>query len=265
MERVTIVCFIASYAVALGLEVWHQVRPRPVFRLIALGFGAAGLLAQTIYLAVQRPPLVWQFGWLLCLAWILAIFYLSGSVHHRRQAWGVFVLPVILGLVGLAVLLGRPPEGSEGPFALKDLWGPLHGLLLFLGAIGVCVGFVASLMYLFQAQRLRAKTPPSQGLRLMSLERLEAMNRRAIDLAFPLLTAGVGIGLVVMLQDPLPGWTDPRVLSTGVLWLTFAVLLFLRYGYHLRGRQVALLTIATFFLLLCTLALSHPLGQGGGR
>jgi ABC-type transport system involved in cytochrome c biogenesis permease subunit len=265
MERVTVVCFMASYMVALGLEVWHLLRPRPVFRLISLGFGAAGLLAQTIYLAVQRPPLVWQFGWMVCLAWILAIFYLYGSLHHRRLAWGVFVLPVILGLLGLGALFGPPPLGSEGPLTVKDLWGPLHALLLFLATVGICVGFVASLMYLFQAQRLRAKTLPGQGLRLLSLERLEVMNRRAIDLAFPLFTAGVCIGLVILLQEPLPGWTDPRILSTGVLWLIFALLLLLRYGYHLRGRQVALLTIATFFLLLCTLALSHPVGQGGSR
>jgi ABC-type transport system involved in cytochrome c biogenesis permease subunit len=92
------------------------------------------------------------------------------------------------------------------------------------------------------------------------------MNRRAINLAFPLLTAGVVIGATLLLQErDLPGWTDPRVLSTLVLWLAFAVLVFLRYGYHLRGRSVAVLTIAVFFLLLGCLAMSHPVGQGGGR
>ena len=40
-----------------------------------------------------------------------------------------------------------------------------------------------------------------------------------------------------MFQQPMPAWTDPRVLSTGVLWLAFLVLLVLRYGWHLRGRR----------------------------
>ena len=142
MERVSIFCFTASYAVALALELWHQFRPRPVIRLLALGFGIAGLLAQTLYLFFQRPPLVGPFGWMLLLAWILAIFYLSGSVHHRRLAWGVFVLPLILGLVGLAVALGRPPAGSEGArgdglLSFQDAWGPVHALLLFLAAVGL--------------------------------------------------------------------------------------------------------------------------------
>ncbi len=136
---------------------------------------------------------------------------------------------------------------------------------MLLAAVGLCVGFLASLMYLVQAHRLRAKTLPGHGLRLWSLERLEAMNRRAIVLAFPLLTAGMLVGLVLMFHDHLSDWSDPRVLASVVLWLSFAVLLYLRYGYHLRGRPVALLTILTFVLLVGCLILPHWPGQGGGR
>jgi ABC-type transport system involved in cytochrome c biogenesis permease subunit len=268
MERVTTVCFVASYALALGVELLYQLRPRVPLRILAVLLGAAGLLAQTIFLAVNRPPLAWQYGWLLFMAWILAIFYLTGSLHHRRQAWGIFVLPVVLGLLGLGIAFGQPGPADravEAPRSLQDVWGWLHGRLVFLAAVGVCVGFLASLMYLWQAHRLRAKALPGKGPRLMSLERLEAMNRRAITLAFPLLTAGLLLGLVIMLQDRLPGWTDPRVLGAGVLWLAFALLSYLRYGRHVRGRQVAVLTIVTFGLLLGCLALAHPLGQGGAR
>src|SRR5687767_4641498 len=113
MERVTLFCFAASYAVALGLELWHLYRRRPVHRLLANLFGSAGLLAQTIYLAVQRPPLALQSGLLLVLAWILAIFYLSESLHHVRQPWGLFVLPVLLVLVLLAAFIG--PGASDDP------------------------------------------------------------------------------------------------------------------------------------------------------
>jgi ABC-type transport system involved in cytochrome c biogenesis permease subunit len=267
MEHVTLVCFIASYALALALELLHQFRPRPVLRLLGLLSGAAGLTAQTIFLAVQRPNPVQQFGWMLYLGWIFAIFYVAGSLHHRRQAWGIFVLPLVLGLLGLGVAFAPATPGTSGEPSPspQDVWGGLHALLLFLAAVGVCVGFLASLMYLIQAHRLRAKALPGRGLRLLNLERLEAMNRRAINLAFPLLTAGLLLGALLMFQDRLSGWTDPRVLGAAVLWAAFAVLVYLRYGYHLRGRQVALGTILTFVLLLFCLVLAHPLGQGGGR
>jgi ABC-type transport system involved in cytochrome c biogenesis permease subunit len=273
LEKITLTCFGASYAVALLLEVLHLLWPRAVPRFLGLLFGAAGLVAHTLFLvqafflAEQGAPLSSQLGSTLFLAWILAIFYLYGSVHHRRQAWAVFVLPVVLILLGLAMLFPLSREESAGPgwFHGKQAWSLVHAGLLILAAAGVCVGCVASIMYLVQARRLREKVPPQQGMRLLSLERLEEMNRRAITLAFPLLTAGLLIGAFRVarhLSEP-PVWTDPRVLGAGVLWVVFALLLYLRYGAHLRGRRLALLTIVTFVLLLFTLAASHTGVQGG--
>jgi ABC-type transport system involved in cytochrome c biogenesis permease subunit len=261
MDRVYTGCFLASYALALALELLHQFHPRPVLRLLALIAGGAGFVAQSVFLAIHRPPLAWQFGWLVFLTWILAIFYLAGSLH-RPQAWGVFVLPLILVLLGVAVVFGEPPR--DLPRSNRDLWGRLHGWLVFLAGVGVCIGFLASLMYLIQARQLRTKKMPPRGPRLLSLERLEEMNRRAITLAFPLLTAGVILGSFILFGSDRLSWTDPHVLSACVLWVAFAVMLYLRYGRHMRGRQAAVWTIVTFVLLLCCVALYPSLHQGGG-
>lgn len=263
LDGVTLICFLASYAAALGLELLYQFRRREALRWLAFGFGAAGLLAQTLFLDAKHPPLIGQYGWMLFLAWILAIFYLFGAVHHRRLSWGLFALPLVIGFVALGAAFHRPADGQPSP--IQGSWGAVHAMLLLLAAVGLCVGFLASSMYLVQAHRLRAKTLPGQGLRLWSLERLEAMNRRAIVWAFPLLTAGLLLGLVLMRQDHLAGWSDPRLLGSVALWMTFAALLYLRYGRRLRGRPAALWTIVTFVLLVGCLVLSHPLGQGGGR
>src|SRR5262245_56067901 len=225
LDGISRFCFGASYAVALVLELLQLFWPRPIQRLLATGFGIAGLFAHTVYLALQRPPLSSHYGSLLLLAWILAVFYVYGSVHYRHFAWGVFVLPVVLGLVGLTTAF--PPDtdpdtpilSAFDPLRGELFWRSVHGGLLLLAAVGVCIGFVASVMYLIQARRLRAKVPPGQGLRLLSLERLEEMNRRAINLAFPLLTGGVLIGVFLMLQpaDQALGWTDPRILGGVIL------------------------------------------------
>jgi ABC-type transport system involved in cytochrome c biogenesis permease subunit len=196
------------------------------------------------------------------LSWILAVFYLFGSIHHRRLAWGVFVLPVVLGLVGLASFHG---ESSNPATEIDPLWRGIHVVFFVLAAVGVCVAFVASVMYLVQAARLKAKALPGNGLRLLSLERLEKMNRIGINLSFPLLTIGLVIGLALLVHERsgLQGWTDPRIVSTIVLWVVFAIVLYLRYGYQLRGRQVALLTIVAFAFLLFSLITSHHPAGGG--
>jgi ABC-type transport system involved in cytochrome c biogenesis permease subunit len=268
-ERITIFCFAASYGVALALEVWHLVAARPVLRLVAVGFEAAGLLAHLIYLCVQPLPLATPLGSLLFLAWILAAFNLGESIHHYRQPWGLFVLPLVLGLIGLAVLM--PPSGDvEGTIlsrlAGEQSWGVIHGVLVLLAAVGVCVAFLASVLYLVQLRRLRAKLPPAQGTKIMSLERLESMNRNAILWAFPLLTAGLIVGVALQLHKGtfLAGWESPKILSALGLWVVFAILLYVRYGAHARGRQVALLTMVAFVVLICTLlAPVHPFLAGG--
>jgi ABC-type transport system involved in cytochrome c biogenesis permease subunit len=268
MDRVTVTCFFASYGLAMALEVLSLWRAVAALRILTLLAAAAGLLAHTIYLYSRQPPLIWQFSWLLFVAWVLAVFYLSGAIHHHRQSWGVFVLPLVVALVALGLLFGAPPADVRGLWqhelqSTHNLWGPVHAVLILLAWIGVSVGFVASLMYLFQAHRLRTKAPPGQGLRLLSLERLEAMNRHAIVLAFPLLTAGILAGVVLLVQGrSTVTWSDPRVLATVGLWLAFGMMLYLRLGHHLRGRQVALMTIMTFVVLLCCLALSHTLPHG---
>jgi ABC-type uncharacterized transport system permease subunit len=271
VERITEFCFAASYAVALLLELWHLLRPRPIQRVLSLVFGGAGLLAHTMYVFVQPLRLDSALGSLIFLAWILAFFYFYGSLHHGKVAWGIFVLPLVLGLVALGVAMPRSvsasSEGSLMTFVSGEgFWGGVHGSLLLLAAVGVCVGFVASVMYLVQVRRLRTKMAPNHGMRMLSLERLEEMNRRAILLSFPLLTAGLVVGIALQLHTGqfFEAWSSPKILSVVGLWVVFAVLLYLRYAVHVRGRQVALWTIFAFALLLLALVSAHPFVQGAG-
>jgi len=260
LDRVTVFCFAASYGVALGLEIWRLARPRVLLRIVSIAFGAAGLFAHLIYLVMQAPPLVSSNGSLLFLAFVLGIFWFYGSLHHQRVAWGVFVLPLVLGLIGMSQINPMPASTDEPMWEHSKLMPWTHGMLLLLAAVGICVGFLASVMYFVQVYRLRSKTLPGQGLKLMSLERLEEMNRRAILWAFPLLTIGLIVGLVIQVQqgEIFKDWLSPKILSTLGLWLVFAILLFLRYGAHVRGKKVALMTIVAFAVLLVALGTAHP-------
>jgi ABC-type transport system involved in cytochrome c biogenesis permease subunit len=273
IDRITLLCFGASYTVALGLELLYQFRPRPIFRLLGLVFGIAGLFAHTVFLLVQQLLLASPFGSLVFLGWILAVFYLYGTLHHRKVAWGLFVLPVLIGITLLAALSFRP-DHSPPTLSLFDwsvwdgdrFWGQVHGALTLLAAVGICVAFVASVMYLFQLYRVKAKVPPRQGMKLLSLERLETMNRRAINWAFPLLTAGLLVAVIRALQnqEDFVSWTNPKLLSIAVLCVVCAILVYLRYALHIGGRQAAVWTIFAFVLLLLSLISPvHPLVSGG--
>ena len=270
LENVSHACFGLSYLVAFACEAARLRWPSRPLRLTGLGWGTAGLLAHSAFLLVQHPTPASPEGSLLGVAWVLAVFSLYGSVHHAKQAWAVFVLPVVLGLVGLS--FAETPVAGEPAFAAPPWlpgergWGSLHGLLLLLAAIGVSVGFLASVMYLVQAGRLKAKRNPLGGLAMLSLERLEAMNRRAVNVAFPLLSVGLFLGVVLLRhgEDLAENLFTVKVLGTLGLWAVFGVLLYLRYAANVSGRRLALGTIVAFALFLLVLASTHPFAVGAG-
>ena len=116
-------------------------------------------------------------------------------------------------------------------------------------------------MYLAQMRRLKAKRPVQFGLVLPSLEQSERINRGSIILAFPLLTFGLLIGVVLSIAAGREGteslahaltWTDPKVLSALAMWLVFAVLLHARFRPAMRGKSVMVLTIVAFGFLVFT-------------
>lgn len=260
LAKITVLCFAASYATAFALELWHHFRPRPILRIVALGFAGAGLFAHLAYLVMQSVPLGSSTGSLFFLAMILAAFYVGETLHHQRIAWALFVLPLVLGLIGLGLLVQESTGNMTASWG--DFWINAHIVLLLLAAVGVSVGFIASVMYLVQLRRLRAKLAPNQGMPLFSLERLELMNRRALLSAFPLLTVGLLIGIILQFSAGVRDWLSLRVLSVACLWLVFAILFYLRYRVHVRGRQLALWTMFAFAILVVALVSSHEFDPG---
>lgn len=268
LQGITHACFGLSYATALLLELAQLVWPRRGLRILAIAFGAAGLAAQSVYVLYHHPSPAAPYGALLLLAWVLAVFYLYGTIHYSRQAWAIFVLPLVIALVILSFMFlnqAAPPVDLPAWFSGERFWGAVHGILILLASIGISVGFLASVMYLVQARRLRNKVSPLGGFRMLSLERLEGMNRRALNAAFPLLTAGLLLGTVLhpSVQGSTADWFSPKILSTIGLWVVFLVVLYLRYAVHIRGSRLAGLSILAFALLLLALGTAHPFAVGG--
>ena len=261
LEGIKLFCFGASYLVALVSEAAGGLVSLRFRRIASLGFTAAGVLAHTLYLGHRALsdricPLTTSYDSLLVLSWVLAVTYLCVHWQYARVTVGIFALPLILGLIGFAAFLGD--EGHRVLEGWARIWGPVHGALLAIGAIAVFVGFVAGVMYLVQSWRLKAKHLPTELVDLPSLELLERVNRQGITVAFSLLTVGLGIGLLLALEQKHSGYADislfdPKVIFAFLVWLAFAFLLTVRSQPQFRGRKVALLTIMAFCLLLFTM------------
>src|SRR5688500_12525275 len=130
---ISVTCFAASYAIAWVLEALRVRNPTRVRRAGALLFTVAGLVAHTLFLSrramgdSQSPMSSW-YDWYLLAAWALAALHLYLAVARARQPVGLFILPCVLALVGVALA-----TASDAPFPRAEsqrIWGWVHGLLL---------------------------------------------------------------------------------------------------------------------------------------
>lgn len=264
LSHVSIVCFASSYAVALAVELSRLLFRAPIRLFVGIGFTAAGLVAHSIYLVMrstpetqQAPPLSSWFDWLLLIAWGVAMVYLIQVLRRPQATVGIFMLPLVLALIGVAWLFRHAP-----PFPRSEalyIWGIVHGTALLAGTVVVALGFVAGAMYLVQSYRLKHKLPPRPGLKLPSLEWLQWANYQALIVSSCLLAAGLLAGTALNLvhrQAGLP-WTDPVVWTSGGLFLWLIVVLLFQFLYKpaQQGRKVAYLTVASFLFLAFVLGI----------
>jgi ABC-type transport system involved in cytochrome c biogenesis permease subunit len=228
LSGISIVCFAASYAVALGCEASRLMFRSGVRGIVMVGFAAAGLLAHTLFLVWRgltesTVPLSSPFDWYLLAAWLLAAGYLWLTLANPRTPVGLFLLPVVLALTGAATFASDRPF-LQSPAARA--WARIHGSFNLAFSVCVTLGAVAGLMWLIQAGRLARKQAPTQGFRMPSLERLAQVTRRMLGIAAWTAVAGFVSGIVlnaVKLPESVP-WTDPVVLRMGlvVAWLVIA-------------------------------------------
>lgn len=262
LSGISTICFAACYTIAFVLELiglkvrygWH--RAALVFVTLA------GLVAHTLYLsniAADATALpVSTVEWLLLAAWVMAIIYFVALFYLPRTAVGVVLLPIVLGLIVSSLWASPEPLAPERSFYA---WSMFHGIVLLLGAVAVCIGFLAGLMYLVQSYALKHVHSAANSLRLPSLEWLEHVNSRALGLSALLIALGFISGIVMSLathrgEATYHLWADPVVLSLAAMlaWLVGAEIFRLVYPAARRGRKVAYLTLASFLFLVIALA-----------
>lgn len=263
LSKVHLSCFLLSYLVAFGGELYQLLRRRTgLTRGLLITAAAAGLLAHSAYLYNRSstsglPPLVGSsHDWLLVLAWLGAVIYTITVCFQARAAISLFILPVLVALVSMAVFVDDSPETVERATA-SYRWGMLHASTLVLGMGSVAAATVCAFMYLLQFQKLRGGKSWLHRLHLPSLEKLTSLNRSLVVTTVMMLTVGLVTGLIlgssgVKAADSTFRWSDPLVISTVGIWLCLVgYLAWLLPQKEQTGRQVARLTfLAGGFLLL---------------
>jgi ABC-type transport system involved in cytochrome c biogenesis permease subunit len=258
VTRISVTCFAASYAVTLVAELVRLAWPvRPIRWLATLGL-AAGLLAHSLFLGARgvelgRLPISTRFESLIAIAWLVALIHLYVLLRERRVAAGLFLLPVVLGLIATAVTMTDPAVADAAQ--ARSLLATAHGVLLLVATAGAVLAAIAAAMYLIKRAQLKSGGAP-ESFRLPSLESLERTNAIAVRVTFPILTGGLGVGFMLGLLHV----TDPKVIVSLIGWGTFLALEIALHQPENRGRRIAVLTLIAAAAVLASVLADPILG-----
>jgi ABC-type uncharacterized transport system permease subunit len=214
---------------------------------------AAGWLAHTYGLYVRAArigycPLTNHFEVMMFITWALVLTYLAIGLIWRVSLLGEFTLPLVIALCVFGLFPGLDKPRAE--VLEKSLWLSMHAsiALLSYGALGLAG--ITGVMYLMQERLLKQRRLRGLFERLPSIQQLDVINFRLLLVGLAFLTLGIVFGFVagaeLVLKDV------PKTIWSFGVWAVYAVLLWASWTYRMRGRKIALGSVASFAFVLAT-------------
>ncbi len=217
--------------------------------------------------AARFLPVSNMFESLSFFIWAVLLVYLIIESFFRLPSLASFILPIITVFTMLiAIFAGDPGVPGTVEPQLRSGWFYLHVGFAFIGYATFAVAFATAVMYLIQRRQLKTKKSfDSVFHKLPSLEVLDNLNQKLINMGFPLFTIAIAAGIYWAHQSEIlgPNWpNDPKVVFTGITWLLYAALFHIRLLALTRGKRVAHLTIVAFVFVVLTFIGTRYLASG---
>jgi ABC-type transport system involved in cytochrome c biogenesis permease subunit len=272
MENVAMWLTMASLAGATVLYSYFFLSKRAAYSFYASLLTGVGFLCLTASIglhssAVEGSRLYGPYSIVLA-AWALVLVYFVVEHLIRLKVYGTVLVPIaLIGLV-VAQLLGagepvlRPPAAE---LALLESWRVIvHVALIVLANAGFAIGAAASGAYLGLEAQLKKHRTSTLFKRLPSLAQTDLVARRSISFAFPVYSGGLLLGVVRAVETHVPGWwADPRIVLSGIVWVIYALYLYLHYGRNVSGRTAALISIVGIAFVIALAVVARSSGLAG--
>ena len=221
LKGVGVVCFSASYLIALFFEIARLRFSRESRFLFACSFSATtlGAIAHAAFLYYNDLLQNDHFfasagGWFSVLAFAVALVALYLALVSKTQ-FSLFLLPLTLTLTGVSFFAGN---AAFTP-AATCLWvRATHASALLLATLVSFFGAICGVMYFWQRSRLR-KNVAENSMTLPSLEWLSRACRFAANASVVALGIGVASGFYLKIFSGAPSRADLASVGTPCLFL----------------------------------------------
>ena len=179
------------------------------------------------------------------LAILLVTAFLAVYARYKTVALGIFVLPIAF----LLTLVPAFRRGQETILPANSGWIFLHISLLLAAYVALFLSLAASVLYLIQERRLKAKQPALRGL--PPLDTTDQIALKTLLFGLPCMTAGLLIGSALAEQLYGPAFfSDPKILLAFAMWFAYCTMIFIRRHSGLRGRRAVYLSSFVFLVIV---------------
>jgi len=231
-------------------------------RVAAILYAAAGA---AVFPAVLYKADRWR-SWCVHLGGMALFFHFVSGVEmlaqaHRLLPVGVREVQSLLGFAVLVPALG-PDRYTFPSQGVRVSWLVAHIAALLLAYVALGFSLLASILYLVQERRIKAK-PKARLLTgkdswwapldwMPPLDTLERISEAMLEFGFPCMTVGLVIGSVLAQETALGAayFLDPKIIAAFVSWAIYVLLLLVRRTAGLRGRKAAYLSGAVFAVMI---------------
>jgi ABC-type uncharacterized transport system permease subunit len=251
---------LGCYFIGLVYALVALTRPSDLFSRIALHAASLGMVfhfvslvevfvgSQAVWASVHNSESLLAF---LSMAFFMIIY----AIYHTTSP-GVVVFPIVFFLTFVAAVDQQPVLLTS--FVQHRGWLVAHIILVFTGYAALVLSFGASLIYLVQERRLKAKKASSLIPFLPALEVIDQIGYRSLLLGFPFMTLGLITGSVVAMSTyGRVDFLDPKILLSVLMWAVYMVMVFTRWNSGWRGRRAAFLATFAFVAALAAWAANY--------
>ncbi len=236
---------------------------------VPAAYATLGLHAVYIgaYTAVNHHDLVATVYELFSLiAFTLLAVYVFAELRASRETSGTgFFVTAVCFLLQLVSSITISTPVPESPAILKDPIFNLHVTTSVFGYAALMLAAIYGSLYLMLYREIRGNRFGAVFEHIPSLDRLERYGLRATAFGFFFLTLAIMLGAMLYTRIPLPVssekfFTDPKVLTTLLVWLVFGVTLLVRRIIHLEGRKLVLFWMSGFALTVISMTIINWFG-----
>jgi len=200
---------------------------------------------------MKRFPILTIMEGLYFYTWVLITSSLV--INKLLKVDFIVFFTNVLGFIIMAIHTFAPSRGN----GIMDVDQVVSELLFIhitaaILAYGLfTISFIFSLLYCIQYDLLKRKQWGKRLRRIADLTRLEYISYLLNIFGVPLLLIGLILGVQWgTIQNSSLLWYDPKIISSFIVLIIYSTYLYLRVSNRLRGRNMAILNIMSFLIVL---------------